>query len=241
LHALAAVLAQSDANVPAVVAPATPVSALAGQAPALAGQAPALAGQAPVGQAGAPSDIYPRTPRERELCLQASRPDWLYLGALVALDSVAIAFASNGTVKYDENIFLRYGAPFSVGLTWGATVGGAWLALPQCSPSWVGEAPPEGRMRETWTLAMAFALLAGVTAPVVNGIAIGSTLPASWTTEEREAHLFTAALAGFGGALLPYLLPPRTWSAARELEKLRLGVSASRGSPRAYVGYEVSF
>jgi hypothetical protein len=231
LHALTVIVAQSEAN-----APAPPAPAVQAAAPPAAPVAPT-----PAVPADAPGDIYPRTPRERELCETASRPDWLYLGALVALDAGAIAFGSNADVKYSDSFALRYGAPTAIGLTWGATVGGAWLALPQCSHSWVGEPPPEGGVREKWPLAMAFALLAGATAPVVNAIAIGSTLPINWTTEEREAHVITAGLAGFAGAWLPYLLPPRTWRAARELERIRLGVSALHGAPRGYVSYEVAF
>ena len=197
---------------------------------------------APAPASLAPGDIYPRSDRERGLCATASHTDWLYLGALVALDVGSIAFASNGTVKYDDSVVLRYGAPVAVGLTWGATVGGAWLAMPKCSLSWVGEDPREGGVRETWPLALAFALLAGATAPVVNGIAIGSTLPQSWTNEEREAHVVAAGLAGFVGALVPYLLPPRTWSAARELERLRLGVGVAPGAPPSgYLSYRFAF
>jgi hypothetical protein len=124
-----------------------------------------------------------------------------------------------------------------IGLTWGATVGGAWLALPKCSSDWVGEAPREGAVRASWPLALAFALLGGATAPVVNGIAVGSNLPVEWTTFEREMHVATAAVAGFGGALLPYLLPPRTWAASRELEDVRFSAD-SRG---VYVGYAATF
>jgi hypothetical protein len=174
--------------------------------------------------------------------MTASRPDWLYLGALFALDVGAMTFGTNGTVKYSEEWLLRYGAPTAIGLTWGATVGGVWLATPKCSLEWVGEAPPEGNVRESWPLALAFALLAGATAPVVNGIAIGYTLPQTWTTEEREAHVIVAGVAGFGGALLPYLIPPRTLSAVRELERLRLGVGpAPGGGTSGYVGYSFRF
>lgn len=200
---------------------------------------PVIAAPAP---APAPGELYPRSARERELCDRASHTDWLYLGALTLLDVGSIAFASNGTVKYDESYVLRYGAPAAVGLTWGATVGGFWLALPKCSPSWVGEPPPEGGVRETWPLALSFALLAGATAPVVNGIAIGSTLPAGWSDEERAGHLIVAGVAGFLGALVPYLIPPRTWSAARELERVRLGVDPGMGGrPAAFLGYSTRF
>jgi hypothetical protein len=211
-----------------------------------------ISAPAPGSAPNAPGDIYPRGDRERDLCATAGRPDWLYLGALTLLDVGSIAFASNGTVKYAEDpgsgfsrpaaFALTWGAPTAVGLTWGATVGGAWLAMPKCSPSWVGEAPPEGGIRETWPVAFAFALLAGATAPIVNGIAIGSTLPDSWSDEERVGHLIAAGVAGFVGALVPYLVPPRTWSAARELERLRLGVGvAPGGSPGGFVGYRLAF
>jgi hypothetical protein len=209
-------------------------------APALPPSPPSVV--APADPVRAPGDIYPRSAREQELCATASRPDWLYLGALLALDVGGIAFGSNGTVKYSGSLALHYGSPIAIGLTWWATVGGGWLALPKCSPSWVGEAPPEGGVREGWPLALAFALLAGATAPVINGIAIGSTLPDSWLTDEREAHVIAAALAGFAGALAPYLLPPRTWAAARELERVRLGIASTpQGQRSAFIGYERRF
>jgi hypothetical protein len=140
-----------------------------------------------------------------------------------------------------------------IGVTWGATVGGAWLAMPKCDHHWVGESPREGDVRANWPVALSLAALAGVSAPIVNAIAIGGCgntaapgmpancqggLPAQWTTFEREMHIVAAGLSGFGGALLPYLLPPRTWSAARELDKLRFGADA-RGN--VFVGYSVAF
>ena len=189
----------------------------------------------------APGDIYPRSDRERQLCAIASRPDWLYLGDLLALDVLAYWFGSSHTAKYSESVPFRYVSPVATGLAWGATVGGAWLALPKCSMSWVGEAPPEGGVRETWPLSLAFALLAGATAPVINGIVIGFTLPPDWTTEEREAHVITAGVAGFVGALVPYLIPPRTWAAARELEHLRLDIAPTPQGPSAFIGYGARF
>jgi hypothetical protein len=207
----------------------------------------------------APGDIYPRGPRERELCAEASRPDWLYLGGLLALDVGAIALGSSQAIKYlagssPGDVAVRLSGPAAIGLTWGATVGGAWLSLPACSASWVGETPREGAVRATWPIALSLALLAAATAPIVNAIAVGGCtvdqvqppgsvpwcqggLPAEWTTLEREMHVVTAAIAGFGGALLPYVIPPRTWAAARELDRIRFGAQA-RG---AYVGYAVAF
>jgi hypothetical protein len=192
----------------------------------------------PAEYALAPGDIYPAGPRERELCATASHPDWLYLGALAVLDVGAIWFGSSATVKYSSSVPLRDSGPAMIGLTWGATIGGGWLALPKCSPEWVGEAPREGSVRATWPLALALAMLAGATAPIVNGIAIGYDLPFAWSTFEREMHLVTAAAAGFGGALLPYLIPPRTWAASLELDRLRLGTDGHGGLS---VGYSVAF
>lgn len=193
----------------------------------------------PPAYAAAPGDIYPRGSREKQLCDEAGHPDYLYLGGLLALDVAGIWYGSSPDVTYSSSLPLRMTGPLAVGLVWGATVGGVWMALPKCSPHWVGETPREGAVRESWPLALSLALLAGATAPIVNGIAINSyALPLSWTTFEREMHLVVAGVAGFAGALLPYLLPPRTWSAARELDRLRFGTD---GRGNAYVSYAVTF
>jgi hypothetical protein len=197
--------------------------------------------------ADAPGDIYPRDPRERDLCAKASHPDWLYLGALVAIDAGAFWAGSSEPIKYTSSLPIRFTGPIMIGLAWGATVGGAWLALPKCSPEWVVESPREGRVRETWPLALSLALLAGTTAPIVNAIAFGNctygpkcgngSLPLAWSTFEREMHVVAAGLAGAGGALLPYLIPPRTLAAARELDRIRFGADG-RG---AFVAYTTTF
>ncbi len=196
----------------------------------------------------APGDIYPRGRREEELCASASHPDWLYLGGLAVLDAGAIAFGSDQPVKYTTSVPLRLSGPVLIGLTWGATLGGGWLALPKCDPHWIGETPREGSVRADWPVALSLAVLAAVTAPIVNGIAVGycddasswcgGGLPRDWTTLEREMHVVAASVAGFGGALLPYVIPPRTWVAARELDRLRVGADA-QGS--AFVRYKVEF
>ncbi len=191
----------------------------------------------------APGDIYPRTDKERELCDAASRPDWVYLAGLLALDVGSIWLGSSNEVKLHDSALVRMSGPAALGLTWGATLGGGWLALPKCSPHWVEEPPREGEVRVGWPLALSIALLAGATAPIVYGIAIGP-LPQQWSTAERELHVVTAAVFGFGGALLPYIVPPRTVAAARELERLRLGLLAEpKGSNArgAYIGYSTAF
>jgi hypothetical protein len=198
--------------------------------------------------AAAPGDIYPRGTRETELCDRASHPDWLYLGGLTAIAAGGLAYGSTSSVRDSSSLAVRMLNPGVVGLTWGTLVGGVWLALPQCNGHWVATSPREGNVRATWPLALSLALLAGATAPIIDGIVVGQDFPPpgvpsnnyypGWTTLEREMHLVTAGIAGFGGALLPYLLPPRTWSAARELERLRFGADARGG---VSVGYLVEF
>jgi hypothetical protein len=197
----------------------------------------------------APGDIYPQGSREEDLCRAASRPDWIYLAGLAAVDAAAFWGGSTDAVKFSDSLPVRMLGPGMIGLAWGATVGGVWLALPKCGRHWVESPPREGDVRATWPVALSLAILAGATAPVANAIALQIALsscvapqcqgglPASWSTFEREMHLVAAGAAGFGGALLPYLLPPRTWAAARELDRLRFGVDA-RG---AFVTYGVSF
>jgi hypothetical protein len=182
----------------------------------------------------APGDIYPRGSKERRLCEAASSPDWLYLVGLLALDAGGIAVGSLEALQNSGSLPVRFVGPVAIGVTWGATVGGAWLALPKCSPEWVGESPREGSVRATWPLALSLALLAGATAPVVNAIVSGYDMSSPWSTFEREMHIVAAGLAGFGGALLPYVLPPRTWAAASELDRIRLGTDG-RGYFMEYV------
>jgi hypothetical protein len=200
--------------------------------------------------ADAPGDIYPRDVRERELCAKASHPDWLYLGGLLALDVVTFWQGVNAAIKYSPSTIVRFSGPVMIGFSWGATVGGAWLALPKCSPEWVVESPREGRVHESWPLAISLALLAGTTAPIINAIAFGNCsnpsdkggciggLPGNWTTFEREMHIVAAGFAGVGGALLPYLIPPETWRAAKELDHLRFGYDGRGGG---FVGYSAGF
>jgi len=194
----------------------------------------ALPPSPPASYSYAPGDIYPRGSREEDLCATASHADWIYLGALVALDVGSFYWGSRDEFKFDPSWVKRYTGPAMIGLTWGATLGGGYLALPKCEPHWVSHAPREGGVRASWPIALSLALLAGATAPIVNGIAVGycndsrcqGGLPGFWSDEERSMHLVVAGVAGFGGALLPYLLPPRTWSAAKELEHLRVGADA---------------
>ena len=51
-------------------------------------------------------------------------------------------------------------------------------------------------------------------------------------------HLVAAGVSGFGGALLPYLLPPSTWAASRELEKIRVGTDGRGGF---WAGFATAF
>jgi hypothetical protein len=220
------------------------------QPPASYAHAPA---QAPTYPA-APGDIYPRSDRERDLCRTASRPDWLYLAGLVALDAGAIYYGSLSALKWPvhpfghnpqvttetsstADVLVRLTGPAAIGLTWGATVSGVWLALPKCSLEWVGESPREGAVRDSWPVNLSLALLAGATAPIVNAIAAGYTFPSAWTTFERAMHLVTAGVFGFGGAFLPLVLPPSTTAAARELDKIRLGGDGHS----FFIGYGTSF
>jgi hypothetical protein len=185
-----------------------------------------------------PAELGATNPREARLCEAASSPDWLYLGGLVALDVGSIwAFSADWMKYHVSNEVARLTGPAAIGLTWGATVGGAWLALPKCSKEWVPRPTPGGRVSDPWPLALSLALLAGATAPIVNGIAVGFSLPVQWSTTERELHLVVAGVAGFGGALLPYLLPPKTWAAAREIERLQIAADG-RG---VLLGYRGSF
>lgn len=171
----------------------------------------------------AATDLYPRDAEERELCAKASNPDWLYLAVPPVLVAGAIALDSQFLMKQDSSVVRMIG-PATVGLTWGFTFGGMYLALPKCSPTYVSTIPAEGDVRASWPLAIALAMLAGATAPVVVGIETGGA-PVEWETVERTFRVITSAGFAFGGALLPYLLPPKTWRAMQKLKDIRAGAS----------------
>jgi hypothetical protein len=184
----------------------------------------------------AAGDIGARNDEERDLCERASRTDWLYLGVLLASDVGAI-YLDSWHIQYAGSPGVRLIGPSVIGLTWGATLGGGFLALPKCSPHWIDGAPPEGGMRSaTWT-ALAIGLLAGATAPVIVGVQSPYFAPPEWSTSERALRLILSGGTGFLGAMIPYALPPRTWRAAKELERIRAGAD-DRG---AFVSYTLRF
>lgn len=181
----------------------------------------------------APTDVAPKGQRETELCDRASHTDWLYLGTLVLLDAGGIAVEAQNSLQQSGTTALHFVGPLAVGLPWGATLGGGYLALPKCDPQWVSAPSREGDVRASWPLALAIALLAGASAPVIDSIVIGG-YPQQWSTLERSMHVMTAGVAGFTGALVPYLLSPRTWAAARELQHLRVEGTSGVGLQFAY-------
>ncbi len=203
---------------------------------------PAVVEPAPT-HAVAAQQIYPRGAREEELCSSASHPDWLYLSIPPLLVAGAIALDTQ-VFKYDWSVFggtdgspvVRDVGPALVGMTWGLFIGSFMPSMPKCSPHFVTTIPAEGQVATPWPVALSFALFAGITAPIVDYIAIG-TVPDAWGDGERVSRIVVAGLFGFGAALLPYLLPPKTVRAARELERIRATVSA-RGT---FVSYTLPF
>lgn len=182
----------------------------------------------------AANDERPRGAREEQLCETARTTDWLYMGLSVAGFAGSV-YADLQAFRFNDKPGIRTIGPGLVGLTWGFTVGGGYLAQPKCS-GFVHSPPPEGDVRSSWQLAGALAALAAISAPMIEYWAmynIADGIPFDWSVSERRFRVFTAAGAAFGGALLPYLLPPKTWRAAKELERIRVGAS-STGSMFTY-------
>lgn len=185
----------------------------------------------------AASQLGPATAEEALLCAQASTVDWAYLGAMVLADA--------GTIVLDSQVFqssgqaaVRLVGPGLVGLSWGWSIGGAYLTLPQCSPWHAPGHPPEGGARSLAPLTLSFSVLAAVMAPVIVGVETGegsSTLV--WSPAERVMRLVIASATGVVGSVMPYALPPRPWRALRRLEHLQVGATAHG----ATLGYAVRF
>ncbi len=183
----------------------------------------------------AATDHRPRQSREIELCKDASHFDWLYTGT-VAAGLVGSVMLNTQYLKQQDDVPVRLIAPGLIGLTWGMFLGGGYLALPKCDPMWAYGPPPEGNIRSPWPMALAITLVATATAPAIDYIFLGP-VKTSWADSERSARVFIAMGTGAIGSLLPYVLPPKTWAAKKEIERLRVGTVS--GGP--FVSYTLSF
>jgi hypothetical protein len=194
---------------------------------------------APAAIVYAANDQRPRGAREEELCAKASSTDWLYMAA--SGGALAGSLYLDTRLKYlSPEPGIRTIAPGLVGLSWGFVLGGGYLALPKCSPDWVAYPPPEGDVRASWPLAVGLGLFAAVTGPFIEqfvALPCVGCVPTEWSVSERRFRVFAASGGAFLGALLPYVLPPKTWSNAKELEKLRLQ-AAPQG---AFVSFTSTF
>lgn len=183
----------------------------------------------------APTDYRPRQPREIELCERASTFDWRYTG-LMGAGLLASEYVSIGQLKTSEQPGVRVLGPLLVGFFWGTFVSGGYLSLPKCDPLWAYGPPPEGNVRADWPIATAISLAATITAPALDYIFLGP-VPTHWTVPERSARVFIAMGSGLAGSLFPYVVPPRTWAAKLEIERIRIGQVA--GGP--FVSYGFAF
>jgi hypothetical protein len=201
--------------------------------PALSADATQAAPPDPPAYVYAPSDYRPRQAREIALCEKASSFDWLYTGTFAAA-VVGSEYLSIGVFKQSETPGVRLIGPGLIGFSWGGFLSGGYLSLPKCDPLWAEGPPPEGNVRATWPLAAAITLLSAVTAPAIDYIFLGA-VPVHWPVTERTARVFIAMGTGVLGSLFPYVLPPKTWSANREIQRIRLGEVA--GGPFVSYGF----
>lgn len=166
------------------------------------------------------TDIRPRQTREIELCEKASHFDWQYAGAFF-LGFLGSIYVNIGYLKQEGEPGVRLIGPGLVGFTWGGFLSGGYLSLPKCDPLWAAGPPPEGNVRAAWPMATVIAALAAVSAPFMDYVWAG-TAKLNWPVPERSARVFVAAGTGVLGALFPYLLPPKTWAARKEIDRMRV-------------------
>ena len=152
------------------------------------------------------------------------------------LGFVASQYVSLGHLKQSEQPGVRMVGPGLIGFFWGGFLSGGYLSLPKCDPLWAYGPPPEGNIRASWPMAAAITLVSAATAPAMDYVFLGA-VPVHWPTPERSARVFIAMGAGALGSLFPYLVRPKTWSAKKEIERIRLGEVA--GGP--FVSYGFAF
>ncbi|HEY8079364.1 MAG TPA: hypothetical protein VIF62_34775, partial [Labilithrix sp.] len=90
--------------------------------------------------------------------------------------------------------------------------------------------------RSNIPIAAAISLLATITAPAMDFVFLGAEKP-EWHDWERSTRVFLGMGTGLAGSLFPYLVPPKTWAAKKEIERIRL--STVSGGP--FLSYAVSF
>jgi hypothetical protein len=183
----------------------------------------------------AATDLRPRQTREIELCAKASEFDWQYTGAW-ALALAGSIYVNIDRLKHTGEPGVRLIGPALVGLTTGGFLSGGYLSLPKCDPLWAGGPPPEGNVRADWPLAVAIATISGVMGPIMDYSFLGP-VKLDWSVTERTLRVVVAATTGVVGALVPYVLPPKTWRARKEIDRLRV-----EGSPQgAKLSYTLAF
>jgi hypothetical protein len=183
----------------------------------------------------AATDFRPRQAREIELCKKAADFDWMYTGSM-ALGLIGSEYLNLAVLKAQEQPGVRLIGPGLIGFFWGGFLSGGYLSLPKCDPLWASGAPPEGNVRAAWPMAAVITILATATAPAMDFIFLGA-VPVHWTVTERSARVFVAMGTGAIGSLFPYFLPPQTWAAKKEIERIRIGEVA--GGP--FVSYTLKF
>src|SRR5438105_11069306 len=116
----------------------------------------------------AATENYGRTARERELVERCAAPAWGYEAVWAGFVGISLAVGAGS--KFAPDAAVRSIGPGLIGLSWGGLVGGAYLALPKCHSYYAGGPPPEGSVGTTVPIAIALAVLAGATAPILVGL-----------------------------------------------------------------------
>ena len=185
----------------------------------------------------AATDIRPRQTREIELCDRAATFDWKYTGT-AALGVISGEIVNTKVLKQLETPGIRLIGPAWIGLFWGGFLSGGFLSLPQCDTTWAYGAPPEGAIRSRWPIAIAISMLSMITAPVMDYAFLGA-VKQDWTITERSARIFVGMGSGLVGSIVPYVLSPMPYAAAREIERIRVGPVPTGTGP--FVSYQLAF